>query len=1455
MLMTRRPRSSVRPFRLARLLAAGVAGLAAAVALGHDVAVFPAASDSSREGFIRIVNHADRAGEVELTAVDDDGNRRGPVALSIDAKETVHLNSGDVENGNAAKGLDDGTGGSGNGEGRLVLSSDLDIEVLAYVRTPDGYLSSIHEVVAADGDGHHRIGFFNPGDAEFASKLRVINIGDETANVTITGIDDHGESPGTAVEVSIAAAGSRTLAADDLESGADGLTGSLGRASGKWRLSVSADQPVTVVNLLEGPAGLLSNLSSEPATVDENDVHVVPLFPGTSNPGRQGSVRVINHSDEEGSIRIEASDASDRTYDPLTLTIGAKAAAEFNAHDLELGDTGTGLSGGVGAGEGDWRLALSSDLDIEVLAFVLTEDDFLTPINDTVPAVGHRHRVALFNPGSNSAQASRLRLENRGTDPAIVSIAGIDDHGASPGSGVELSLAGGQTRTLTAPELEAGSLDFDGDIGDGAGKWQLNVESDAPIGVMNLMANPTGHLTNLSSVAAEPAPANASAFNDRAVGKRIVQGDGNRYIDFLAGDRYRENRAGETTTGSYSYSNTGRTTASLSLTTDEGGSCLSDLVFESRSSGRLSGCGDGEMDLDWLLLETARRVGDRITYEITAMIGTLGSDIPEVVRGAIAAEGGRIDFDNGGYVEMGEYRYTCRDAAGCVVDNGTVAGGRIVRTPALGARDFEAQANSSPTGLAYANGHFRVVDATGLKVHTYDASGTHAPEMDFELAADNRNPAGITADAESFYVVDEDDFLDEDAPRSVFVYDAAGEHRANDDFEVDSAVREPLGIAYFSDRLFLADAWTNRVYAYRPSGEPDPDADFDLDPDNRSPRGIAYGNGRFHVVDTFDDKVYAYLATGERDSEADFDLVDGNGLARGIAYVDGRFFVADADWVYAYPSDRPDLVVDSFWIDERSPDAGTAFTANVTLRNVGHRRAKQTTLRYYRSVDATIPRDDLEVGHAALDALDVAETQSLELEATAPARAGFYNYGTCIDPLPEEYDQRNCSRTLEIAVPVDIDGPTVGFALDAENRNPTDIAHHNGRFFVLDSGDDHVYAYRTSAARDADSDFALDADNDRPEAMAYANRRFYVIDAGDDKAYAYAASGERETDADFALDSDNSSPSAIAFANGRFYVADRSDFSVYVYDASGERQADADFSLFRGNGTPWGMTFADDRLFVVDLFDRHVYAYSSTGERDSAVEFGLSTDNRSPAGIATANGRLYVADSTDDTVYGYDLPKVPDLTVDTPAVSDGSPGAGTSFTFTAIVRNLGRGRSPSAGMRYYLASDNAYETSENLVGTGSTGALDPGAAQDVSFEMTAPTEDGCYFCGACVNVVRGERVRSNNCAAPAEVLLGDGPDMDFSRIQTYTGEVGDPVEVTIGVINRGSGTSLPGTLRVTGGDDVVVDIPALAPNEERVFERQQIGAGQSGTTSYEMCIDVPCEEDPEDNCRTRSIRL
>ena len=40
---------------------------------------------------------------------------------------------------------------------------------------------------------------------------------------------------------------------------------------------------------------------------------------------------------------------------------------------------------------------------------------------------------------------------------------------------------------------------MDGALGDGVGKWSLDVNADNPIHVLSLLESPTGHLTNLST--------------------------------------------------------------------------------------------------------------------------------------------------------------------------------------------------------------------------------------------------------------------------------------------------------------------------------------------------------------------------------------------------------------------------------------------------------------------------------------------------------------------------------------------------------------------------------------------------------------------------------------------------------------------------------------------------------------------------------------------------------------------------------------------------------------------------------------------------------------------------------------------------------------------------------------------------------------------------------------------
>ena len=476
-----------------------------AAALAHrvggpaQVPLLPPAGDAmGRQGFVRVINHSAEAGEVALTAFDDAGNEHGPVTLAIGAGASKHFNTMDLESGNEAKGLSGGVG-MGEGSWRLEVESALDAEAIGYIRHADGFLTAMNSVLPMR-DGMPWAATFNPAsNNRQASRLRLFNTGDAAADVRIVGIDDAGRSPGGAVSLSLAAGAASVHGAGALESGS-GLEGALGDGKGKWRLAVEAPPGIAAMSLMESPSGQLTNLSTAPAH-RHGDALVVPLFLSAGDVRmRQGFVRVINRSEEAGTVSIQASDDSAWTYDPVTLSIGAGAAAHFNSDDLELGNAAKGLEGSTGpASAGNWWLALSSDLDIEALAYVRHADGFLTSMHDVAPKRGGVHRVATFNPASNQRQASLLRIVNLGAEPAEVTVKGIDGSGATPEATVKVEVPPGRSLTLDAKTLEEGGDTTEGALGDGASKWRLQITSEQPILVMSLMQSPTGHLTNLSA--------------------------------------------------------------------------------------------------------------------------------------------------------------------------------------------------------------------------------------------------------------------------------------------------------------------------------------------------------------------------------------------------------------------------------------------------------------------------------------------------------------------------------------------------------------------------------------------------------------------------------------------------------------------------------------------------------------------------------------------------------------------------------------------------------------------------------------------------------------------------------------------------------------------------------------------------------------------------------------------
>ena len=484
--------------------------LTAALAAGETqtVPLFAPADDGIRQGFARVVNLSDRAGTVSVRARDDAGTLRR-TSFDIAASAVRHFNSDDLERGNAAKGM--AGVGDGTGDWHLALDSDLPIAVSAYLRTDDGFLAAMNAVVDRGPDGVHRVMTFNPAsNADRESRLRLVNQSGRATTATVRGVDDRGAPGASPATVALPPNGARTLSARELEDMG------LGDGAGKWRLLVTAPEPIVVMSLMSTTVGYLTNLSSAPEGT------TISLFTAAAE-SRQSFARIVNRSAAAGTVRVVAIDDSGTGHGAevdgegrfaFTLPIGGHQVLHFNSDDLERGNAAKGIAG-VGSGAGHWRLRFGSYLDLQVLAYMRTEDGFLTALHDVLGDAGRTHQVPLFNPGSNRNQESVLRIVSTTDAVTSVTVRGYDDAGGTQGR-VRITLRGNETRMVSASQLENMGL------GDGAGKWRLLVTATNPVILLSLMRTKTGHLTNLSylpegTIIAEPVTASFAYEEDDGI--------------------------------------------------------------------------------------------------------------------------------------------------------------------------------------------------------------------------------------------------------------------------------------------------------------------------------------------------------------------------------------------------------------------------------------------------------------------------------------------------------------------------------------------------------------------------------------------------------------------------------------------------------------------------------------------------------------------------------------------------------------------------------------------------------------------------------------------------------------------------------------------------------------------------------------------------------------------------
>ena len=114
----------------------------------------------------------------------------------------------------------------------------------------------------------------------------------------------------------------------------------------------------------------------------------------------------------------------------------------------------------------------------------------------------------------------------------------------------------------------------------------------------------------------------------------------------------------------------------------------------------------------------------------------------------------------------------------------------------------------------------------------------------------------------------------------------------------------------------------------------------------------------------------------------------------------------------------------------------------------------------------------------------------------------------------------------------------------------------------------------------------------------------------------------------------------------------------------------------------------------------------------------------------------------------------PDLIIESISVRETTLDPDEEFTLRATVLNQGLGEpQDTPTLRYYLSSDVRISVNDKEVGEDRVSRLDTNETGNESISLTAPTEPGVYFYGACVQRVENESNTNNNCSAAVAITV------------------------------------------------------------------------------------------------------
>ena len=400
---------------------------------------------------------------------------------------------------------------------------------------------------------------------------------------------------------------------------------------------------------------------------------------------------------------------------------------------------------------------------------------------------------------------------------------------------------------------------------------------------------------------------------------------------------------------------------------------------------------------------------------------------------------------------------------------------------------------------------------------------------------------------------------------------------------------------------------------------------------------------------------------------------------------------------------------------------------------------------------------------------------------TAPEDAGGYYYGACVDPVSDESDtNNNCSSGVKVTVEQTTPEPD----LVTESPSASDSGLETGESFTLsatvrNNGDGsssattlRYYLSTDSTITTGDTEVGTDS-VDELDVTDTISESISLTAPSIPGTYYYGACVDPVSDESDTNNNCSSGVTVTITVPGQ-NAPDLVVHSPSVYDKvfdPGERFQMSFWVRNQGDvGTTTNATLryyrsTDSTISTADTELTIRSGVIGVGPIDASgsrlVTVYLNAHSSGTYYYGACVGTVLVESNTQNNcsaVFRVAL-TAPDLVVHPPSLSNASVEPGGSFTLSATVNNQGDSEAASTMLRYYRSDDSTISTSDTQVGTDSVSSLGPNDSSRESIDLTAPSDAGTSYYGACVDPVAGESSTQNNCSSSVGVGVGVGvPD-------------------------------------------------------------------------------------------------